>query len=47
MLREYLISVAKLNDEKKKTALNKLEDTFENYSRDMGARDWTREDLYD
>lgn len=47
MLREYLVSLARLEDEKKAVALSRLEKTFERHSRDMGRREWSREDLYE
>lgn len=47
MLRDYLISVAKMEDEKKSAALSKLEKTFEHHSRDMGERSWSREELHE
>lgn len=47
MLRDYLESVAKLEDEKQYAALSRLEKTFELYSRDMGKRRWSREELHE
>jgi len=47
MLREYLNSKARLEDEKQTAALFRLEQTFEHHSRDMGKRSWRREELYE
>ncbi len=47
MVREYLISVAERDVAQKARALKGLETTFQELSRDMGERDWVREDLYE
>lgn len=47
MIRDYLKSVAERDAAHKEILCNKLEKSFERYSRDMGKRTWTREDLYD
>ena len=47
MLREYLVSISKHEDEKKSATLSRLEKTFERHSRDMGKREWHRDDLYE
>ena len=47
MVREYLISVAERDAAQKARALKGLEATFKELSRDMGERDWVREDLYE
>lgn len=47
MLRDYLNSIARLEDEKQSTAWFRLEKTFEHYSRDMGQRNWSREELHE
>ena len=47
MLRDYLISIARLEDEKQSAALLRLENTFEQHSRDMGKRSWFREELHE
>ena len=47
MVREYLISVAERDAAQKARALKGLEATFQELSRDMGERDWVREDLYE
>lgn len=47
MLRDYLTSVAKMEDEKKSADLSRLEKTFEHHSQDMGERRWSREELHE
>jgi len=47
LLRDYLISLAKLEDEKQSAALKRLEKTFEFHSRDMGEKRWSREELHE
>jgi hypothetical protein len=47
LVRNYLSSVAKRDEQKKKTALKKLKASFKTLSRDMGSRKWTRESLYE
>ncbi len=47
MLRDYLDSIASLEDEKQTTAMFRLEKTFEQHSRDMGKRNWRREELHE
>jgi hypothetical protein len=47
MLRDYLNSIARLEDERQSTALFRLEKTFEQHSRNMGQRSWSREELHD
>ena len=47
LVRDYLASVAKRDEQKKKTALKKLKASFKTLSRDMGSRKWTRESLYE
>ncbi len=47
MVREYLRSVAERDAAQKARALKGLEATFQELSRDMGERDWGREDLYE
>ena len=47
MVREFLQSVADSDAAEKKQALRKLRKTFQELSRDMGARTWTRDDLYE
>ena len=47
MVREYLISVAERDAAQKMRTLKGLEATFQELSRDMGKRDWIREDLYE
>jgi hypothetical protein len=47
LVRDFLSSVAKRDEQKKKTALRKLKASFAALSRDMGVRKWTRESLYE
>ena len=45
MVRDYLVSVAE-SDVTRREAAAKLRESSERYSRDMGPRTWTRDDLY-
>jgi hypothetical protein len=47
MVRDFLSSVAERNVTRKKRSLEALEASFRKFSRDMGKRDWRREDLYE
>jgi hypothetical protein len=47
MVREFLESVAKRDAALRINALESLEASFMELERDMGKRDWTREDLYE
>ncbi len=47
MVRDYLTSLAKNDEMTRKAHADKLMETFERLSRDMGPRTWTREDLYE
>lgn len=47
MVRDYLATVAKSDVATRKTHADKLMETFEKLSRDMGPRTWTRADLYE
>lgn len=47
MVRDYLTSVAGSDAAARKADADKLMETFEKVSRDIGPRTWTREDLYD
>ena len=47
LVRDFLTSVAKRDEQKKKTALKKFKGSFNTLSRDMGSRKWTRESLYE
>ena len=47
LVRDFLSSVAKRDEQKKKTALKKFKASFRTLSRDMGPRKWTRESLYE
>ena len=46
MVRDFLTSVAARGAARKRHAVRELELSFEEFSRDMGAREWSREDLY-
>ena len=47
MVRDYLTSVAESDAAARREAVAKLRESVERYSRDMGPRTWTRDDLYD
>jgi len=47
MVRDYLVSIARMDSPEKLRAVRQLEGTFRKYSRDMGKRNWTREALYE
>ena len=47
MVRDFLSSVAERNVTRKKRSLEALEASFRKFSRDMGKRDWRRENLYE
>ena len=47
LVRDYLTSVAGSDAAARKADADKLMETLEKVSRDMGPRTWTREDLYD
>lgn len=47
MVRDYLTSVAESDAAARREAVAKLKESIDRYSRDMGPRTWTRDDLYD
>ena len=47
MVRDYLTSIAGSDAAAREVDADRLMETFEKVSRDMGPRTWTREDLYD
>lgn len=47
MIRDYLYSVAKVNDIEQDIAIKELDALFIAFSRDMGPRTWKREELYE
>ncbi len=47
MVRDYLTWVANRDAAERERRVLQLEDSFKRLSRDMGPRNWTREDLYD
>ena len=47
MVRGYLTSIASRHTAARKADADKLMETFEKVSRDMGPRTWSREELYD
>jgi len=47
MIRNYIKSVVERESISRKTAINELNHTFENMSRNMGKRSWTRDELYE
>jgi len=47
LVREYLKSIAEINEISKDMAINRVKESFTRYGRNMGERSWKREDLYD
>jgi hypothetical protein len=47
MVREYLTRLSEESTLQRELALRDLEDAFTSYSRDMGRRTWTREELHE
>ena len=47
MVREYLTEVAKRDNAAREELVVRFEDSIRRLSRDMGPRNWTRDDLYD
>jgi len=47
MVRDFLLSIAERDATRKIHALESLEVSFNEFSRDMGKRGWRRDDLYD
>ena len=47
MVRDYLISVADSDTTRRKALADRLMETLEKSSRDIGRRTWTRDDLYE
>lgn len=47
MVRDYLRTVAERDNMERERIIQKLENSFLKYSRDMGRRSWTRDELYD
>ncbi len=47
MVRDYLTSVANSDAATRKASADRLMETLERSSRDIGPRTWTREDLYE
>lgn len=47
MVRDYLRTVAERDNMERERIIQKLENSFSKYSRDMGRRTWTRDELYD
>ena len=46
MVRDYLTWVAKGDALERQQSIAALDESFEKLSRDMGPRNWSREDLY-
>ena len=46
MVRDYLTWVAKGDALERRQSIAALDESFEKLSRDMGPRNWSREDLY-
>ena len=47
MIRDFLKSIAKRDDPEKKMAKKELMKSFSKYSRDLGDKSWTREELHE
>ena len=47
MVRDFLTSVARHEETEKQRALAQMEQSFQEFSRDMGPRNWTRDRLYE
>ena len=47
LVRDFLASVAARGAAQRMRAVRELEMSFEQFSRDMGKRDWSREDLHE
>ncbi|MDA0747296.1 MAG: DUF6364 family protein [bacterium] len=47
MVREYLQSVAERDAVERMAGIEKLQQSFQTLSREMGGRTWTRDALYD
>ena len=46
MVRDYLTWVAKGDAQERQQSAAALDESFQRLSRDMGPRNWSREDLY-
>ena len=47
MVRDYLRSVARRGDAEAENGVARLDRTFERFSRPMGPRTWTRDELHE
>ena len=47
LVREYLQSIASMDEISRDMAINRVKESFTRYGRNMGQRRWKREDLYD
>lgn len=47
MVRDFLTSVATRGVAQRMRAVRRLETSFEEFGRDMGKRDWSREELHE
>ena len=47
LVRDHLVSIANSDIVERKERVEKLKRSFQKLSRDMGPRNWSREDLYD
>lgn len=47
LVREYLIGLTSSYDSEKDTAIDKLERSFDIYSREIGEQTWNREELHE
>jgi len=46
MIRQFLVTVARREESGKAKAVARIRSSFKQLSRDMGPRNWRREDLY-
>ena len=47
MIRNFLAEIANRDVQEKRETVNRLRQSFQSLSRDMGRRDWNREMLHD
>ncbi len=47
LVRDHLIAIANSDIAERKERVERLKRSFQRLSRDMGPRNWSREDLYD
>lgn len=47
IVRDFLVSVAERDLEQRRRVVGQLEQSIKKFGRDMGKREWSREDLYE